>query len=355
MLTYVSGNLLDDEAEALVNTVNCVGVMGKGIALQFKRKFPANFDAYAKACKRGDVSLGKMFTFELSSLVGPRWIVNFPTKGHWKSQSRLDDIRAGLDSLADFVKTKEISSIAIPPLGAGNGGLQWTDVRPLIEEFARGINAEVRVYAPSSGSRSVDSMEINMTVGRALLVNLITEYAHMKAELEPWEDANSASALEVQKLMYFASLGSADLKLRFHKFHYGPYSDPLRHQLQNMEGQFLVGYGDGTNRVLDFEPISPTPEGIKKSKSFIASNPRYQDQIESLVDNVINLIEGFASPYGLELLATVHWSATSTRSQDVAKIREDIMEWSARKGRMFTEAHVRKALDRLKESQLVPA
>ena len=355
MLTYASGDLLNDDAEALVNTVNCVGVMGKGIALQFKRKFPANFEAYALACKKNEVKLGRVFTFELNSLVGPKWIVNFPTKGHWKSQSKLDDIRAGLDSLADFINRREISTIAIPPLGAGNGGLQWTDVRPLLEEFARNVDAEVRVYAPSNAARSVDSMEINMTMGRALLVSLINEYGHMKAELEPWEDDKSASALEIQKLMYFASLGSADLKLRFHKYHYGPYSDPLRHQLQNMEGQFLVGYGDGTNRVLDFEPISPTDEGIRKSNSFIADHPRYQIQIEELVKQVLSLIDGYATPYGLELLATVHWSATSIGSHDVAKVREDIQAWSARKGRMFTEVHVCKALDRLKESHLVTA
>lgn len=355
MLSYVSGDLLQDDAEALVNTVNCVGVMGKGIALQFKRKFPENFQAYALACKGGKVVLGEVFAFELNSLVGPQWVVNFPTKGHWKSMSKLGDIRAGLDSLAEFVSSNKISSIAIPPLGAGNGGLQWTDVRPLIEEFARGVDAEVRVYAPSQGARAVEPMELNMTMGRALLVSLIKEYGQRKFELEPWEDATSASALEVQKLMYFASLGSTDLKLKFNKYHYGPYSDPLRHQLQNMEGQFLLGYGDGTSRVLDFEPISPTPEGINKSETFVASHPKYQAEIDKLVDQVMGLIDGFATPYGLELLATVHWSAATLHSQDVAKVREDIQAWSARKGRMFTEVHVRKALDRLKESNLAPA
>ncbi len=150
-----SGNLLESDAEGLVNTVNTVGVMGKGIALQFKYAFPANFKAYAKACKRQDVTLGKIFVFDNGQLTKPRWIVNFPTKGHWRSRSRISDVEAGLDDLRRVITRLGIASIAIPPLGCGNGGLGWADVRPLITEKLDGLETEVLLYAPGRCAASV--------------------------------------------------------------------------------------------------------------------------------------------------------------------------------------------------------
>ncbi|HBY60137.1 MAG TPA: Appr-1-p processing protein, partial [Solibacterales bacterium] len=133
MIDIVEGNILEADAEALVNTVNCVGFMGKGIALQFKQAFPANFMAYEAACQSEEVVPGRMFIFDNGRLLNPRFIINFPTKRHWRGKSRIEDIRSGLKALIADVRRLEIRSIAVPPLGCGLGGLGWGEVRPLIE------------------------------------------------------------------------------------------------------------------------------------------------------------------------------------------------------------------------------
>src|SRR5437588_11477285 len=150
MIEYKSGNLLDAEAEALVNTVNTVGVMGKGIALQFRQAYPENYNAYLRAWRRGDLEPGRMFVFATEQLTNPRYIINFPTKRHWRGKSRLDDISAGLSDLVRQISARSIRSVAIPPLGSGLGGLAWPDVRVLIEKaFCEAADVEVVVFEPS--------------------------------------------------------------------------------------------------------------------------------------------------------------------------------------------------------------
>ena len=149
MITFMHGDLLASKAEALVNAVNTVGVMGKGIALLFKQRFPENYKTYAAACSRGEVRTGRMFVTERARLDGPRWIVNFPTKADWRSPSRLEWIEEGLKDLRRVVQENEIRSIAIPALGAGNGGLDWRDVRPRIELLFAGMpEIDAMVYEP---------------------------------------------------------------------------------------------------------------------------------------------------------------------------------------------------------------
>src|SRR5205823_3756315 len=135
MISFTKGNLLESGTDAVVNTVNTVGIMGKGIALMFKEAFPANFREYEAACKRGSVRTGEMFVTERPSMLGaPRWIINFPTKQHWRGKARLEWIKAGLEDLRRVIRENNIRSIALPPLGCGNGGLDWRVVRPLVEE-----------------------------------------------------------------------------------------------------------------------------------------------------------------------------------------------------------------------------
>ncbi|MDJ0797792.1 MAG: macro domain-containing protein [Calothrix sp. MO_167.B12] len=149
MIEFKQGNLLEEKTEAIVNTVNCVGVMGKGIALQFKRAYPENFRQYAKACKAGVVEPGRMFIVATGSLFNPRYIINFPTKRHWKGKSKIEDIQSGLIALIAEVKQLGITSIAIPPLGCGNGGLNWKEVKPLIESaFAQLPDVQVIIFEP---------------------------------------------------------------------------------------------------------------------------------------------------------------------------------------------------------------
>ncbi|MCF6324037.1 MAG: macro domain-containing protein, partial [Gammaproteobacteria bacterium] len=177
MIHYSKGNLLQADVEAIINTVNCVGVMGKGIALQFKQAFPENFAVYAKACKAKQVQPGHMFLFEREDLVNPRFIINFPTKTHWKAKSLLEYVEQGLVDLVQVTRDKQIKSIAIPPLGCGNGGLDWAVVRPLIERaLAQVPEVEAYVYGPQPAP-AVDAMPVttktpNMTRARALFIKL---------------------------------------------------------------------------------------------------------------------------------------------------------------------------------------
>ena len=156
VIEIAHGNLLKAPVEALVNTVNTVGVMGKGIALQFRRAFPEMFRVYEKACRAGEVQLGKVSVFDLGCLLGgPRWVINFPTKGHWRAASRLADIEDGLSDLAVTVGRLGIRSIAVPPLGCGHGGLRWDDVRPRIEAALGTLgDVKVLVYQPAGAPRA---------------------------------------------------------------------------------------------------------------------------------------------------------------------------------------------------------
>jgi O-acetyl-ADP-ribose deacetylase (regulator of RNase III) len=156
MLRFTQGNLLDARVEALVNTVNTVGVMGKGIALMFKERFPENFSAYAIACKADEVRVGRMFVQAGVELDGPRWIINFPTKKHWRHPTQIEWIDAGLVDLKNVIQSKGIRSIALPALGCGNGGLEWSDVRPKIEAVLGDLeNVEVVVFEPAATFQNV--------------------------------------------------------------------------------------------------------------------------------------------------------------------------------------------------------
>lgn len=148
MITYCHGNLLDADVAALVNAVNTVGVMGKGIALAFKNRFPANTQAYAAACQRGEVVTGRMFVTETPALLGPCWIVNFPTKQHWRDPSRLEWVQSGLKDLRRFLLAQGVQSVALPALGAGLGGLSWPAVRAEIAAALADLPVDVRVYQP---------------------------------------------------------------------------------------------------------------------------------------------------------------------------------------------------------------
>lgn len=156
MLKYTQGNLLDAPVEALVNTVNTVGIMGKGIALMFKERFPNNMQAYAQACKQKQVVTGKMFVTETGELLGPRWIVNFPTKEHWRSDSKISWIEEGLQDLRRFVVDNHVKSIAISPLGSGNGRLPWPDVKQQIEDALSDLTStDMLVYEPTEKYQNV--------------------------------------------------------------------------------------------------------------------------------------------------------------------------------------------------------
>ncbi|MGV0050908.1 type II toxin-antitoxin system antitoxin DNA ADP-ribosyl glycohydrolase DarG [Mycobacterium colombiense] len=348
MITYGSGDLLAANTEALVNTVNCAGVMGKGIALQFKRRYPEMYKAYEKACNRGEVTIGKMFVFETGQLDGPRYIINFPTKKHWRAPSQLSYIDAGLADLVQVLRELKIGSVAIPPLGAGNGGLDWADVEPrLVSAFEELCDIHAVIYPPSGGTRAIEGVKaIRMTWGKAVILEAVRRYLQQRRALEPWEDPAGVSHLEIQKLMYFANDAEPSLALDFTPGRYGPYSELVRHQLQGMEGTFTVGLGDGTAKVLANEPISLTRDGIDALADYLATESTAR-RVSLIVDTVLRIIEGFEGPYGVELLASTHWVAKREGATEPAAAATAVRKWTKRKGRIYNDDRVSVALERI--------
>ena len=317
--------------------------MGKGIALQFKQAFPEMFKDYQLACKRKEVELGKVYIYDLGGLVGgPRWIINFPTKGHWRAKSKLTSIRDGLSDLVDSVIELGIKSIAVPPLGCGLGGLDWVEVEPVIRQaFLRAPEVDVLLYAPSGAPAAKEmpnrTERPNMTEGRAALLALMDRY--LKGMLDP-----VVSLLEMHKLMYFLQESGQPLRLQYEAKPFGPYAKNLRQVLIKLDGHFIHGYGDGQD--VPEKPIELIESAVVEAKEFIKDDVR----LKSNLDRVAKLIDGFEDPYGLELLSTVHWvmcnDAAASSDPEVAIAA--VHNWSERKKGMMKPAHLMKAWCHLK-------
>ncbi|WP_433082403.1 type II toxin-antitoxin system antitoxin DNA ADP-ribosyl glycohydrolase DarG [Dactylosporangium sp. CA-052675] len=346
MIQEGRGNLLSADVDALVNTVNTVGVMGKGIALQFKRAFPDNFRAYHEACERGEVRLGRMFVVDRAVLGQHRFIINFPTKRHWRSASRLEDIRTGLDALVESIAEHAIASVAIPALGCGNGGLDWADVRPLIEvACARMPDVRAIIFAPEGAPPPRLMPDATprppLTPLRALLLTAIATYLE-RARLQEVRDG--ISELEIQKLAYLLQTAGVPYRLSFVPGRYGPYSPDLSRLLTMLEGHHLTGLGDRSARVTELAPINPETRSLEEGAALIGAQPEHLDRLNT----VLSLIEGFETPYSLELLATVHFAAIQPpATADFETLKQRVASWSLRKARLFTDAHIRLAADRL--------
>ena len=335
MIEHKTGDILAEDVEALVNSVNCVGVMGRGIALQFKKTFPENFKAYAAACKRKEVKPGSMFVFETGHLTGPRYIINFPTKRHWKGKSRIEDIEVGLAALAIEIRERQIRSIALPPLASGLGGLEWREVRQRIEEALSEVpDVRIVVFEPGGGPADEKlnrSTEVpRMTAGRAALVRLMDQY--LRSLLD-----TSVTLLELHKLLYFLQIAGEPLKLSFQKGPLGPFAKNLSHVLIAIEGHLVSGYADGGNP--PDKELKLVPGAAEDARAFFESNP----QTISRFDKVSKLVDGFESPFGLELLTTVHWVASKNPNAAEAEIVAQTYAWNERK-RQFSERQIRLAL-----------
>ncbi len=337
-VTIKRGDLLKDSSEAIVNTVNCVGIMGKGIALQFKQKWPQNFKAYAAACERNEVRPGKMFIHDLGEWAEPRFIVNFPTKMHWRADSKVEYIEKGLRDLVLQVERLGIKSIALPPLGCGNGGLDWPTVRRLVlKAFEAHPQVKVDLFEPKGAPPPQEMVnrtdKPRMTRVRAAIVKAISIYREMEYAL---------SKIEVQKLAYFLEEAGQTMNLEFTKHNYGPYSDKLRHVLKAMDGHYIRGVGDfsgDSEIVIMSAAVSEADEFIRKSAD---------DELRYHVERVRYLIEGFETPYGMELLSTVHW--VRTRESGVRTVDDAIAavhDWNQRKRAILSGEHIQLAWSRL--------
>ncbi len=354
MMRITQGNLLDADVEAVVNTVNTVGVMGKGIALMFKERFPDNYAAYARACKAGEVRLGEMFVTRGVELHGPRWIINFPTKGHWRQRAKFEWVRDGLVALHAVIRENQIRSIAIPPLGCGNGGLDWQLVRPLIETALGDLeDVEVVVYEPTAAYQNVakkKGVEI-LTPARALIAEMVRRY---------WVLGIECTLLETQKLAWFLErtikrMGLDNpLDLRFEADRYGPYANRLTHLLNGLDGSYL----HCDKRLADasaFDTIWFEDSKRERLELYLKSNEAraYVPAIEAADE----LIDGFQSPLGIEALATVDWLIVREGAEPTLQgIRNGIRNWPAgavhaqRKERLFTDRLLELALERLRST-----
>lgn len=342
MIEEAHGNLLNADAEALVNTVNCVGHMGKGIALQFKQAYPDNFKAYARACKGDEVQPGRMFTFRTGRMMNPRYIINFPTKRHWRGKSRMEDIESGLEALVVEVKRLAIGSVAIPPLGCGNGGLNWSEVRPRIERALMEL-PEVRIQlfspqgAPDALTMPVRTERPGMTPARALFVKLMQQYSALAYRL---------TLLEIQKLAYFLQESGEPLRLRYEAGHYGPYAPNLNKVLERIEGHFIRGYGDSQKPDVEIELLAGA---VEQADEFLKT----QDESLHRLGRVSEVIRGFETPYGMELLASVHWVARHAEppAMNAPAAVTQIHAWNQRKRQMFQDEHIKVAWRALADNQ----
>jgi len=351
MIAPATGNLLESDAEAVVNTVNCVGVMGKGIALQFKQAYPELLPAYEQQCEEGRLMPGHVQVLSTNRVVGPRFVINFPTKRHWKDKSKLADIESGLKSLVEAVRAHTITRIALPPLGCGNGGLKWSEVQPLIVAAFAGLPAvEVLLYAPgavpSAEQMPVATEATGLNRNRALLIALIARYG---------EPGYRLTMLEVQKLAYLLHTVLPLPRLIFAAHKYGPYADNLNFVFQRMEGHYTRGYGDRSRSATQ---LSLLPGAEDAAKTILATDAEAQ----AALDRVTALIDGFETPHSMELLATTHWVALhhADAAQAPSAARSRVHAWNPRKRQMFTEHHITVAWQRLhdqgwiSEPQVIP-
>jgi O-acetyl-ADP-ribose deacetylase (regulator of RNase III) len=339
MIEHAHGNMLEANVEALVNTVNTVGVMGKGIALQFRQAFPGNYTAYRAACAHHQVKPGSVLVYQTGRFENPHFIFNFPTKRHWKGRSKIEDIQTGLADLVRLVRDYRVKSLAVPPLGCGNGGLDWSAVRPLIEgALSELTEVRVLIFAPE-GAPPPEAMVVRtdaprMTDGRASILGAMLAYAEVGYRL---------SLLEIQKLAYLLQEAGEPLRLRFVRDKYGPYAEALNHVLQRIEGHFIRGYGDRAGDA----SIRVLPQGEAATREYLIHKP----DTRARIDRVVHLIEGFETPRGLELLATVDWLSKEDPHvrADPKRAVASVHEWSDHKRKTFPAPHIEVAWRQLSE------
>lgn len=340
MIEFIKdGDLLGEQVDALVNTVNCVGVMGRGVALQFKNKFPENNKQYVSACKKGLVRPGKMFVTS-NGLLGPQWIVNFPTKRHWRHPSRMVDIELGLNDLVSQIERLGIRSVALPPLGCGLGGLDWRVVREVIERKLASLpDVRFRVYEPNDAQVhvTVEQRTPTMTIGRAVLLSLSDRY--VKESMIDFD----FTLLALHKLLYFVQAAGFELKLKYEKAPAGPFAVNLGNVLKHIEGHFVLGYNDGGDSPL--KVLRLVDDAVAKANAFLVNG---NVDVEDYIDKVLALVGPNGDAAWLELLSSVHWLCQEDRLVTSNDAFAKLWEWNDRK-RRFTHRQVDFAFERLKQ------
>lgn len=339
MIKFTKGNILESDAQALVNTVNTVGVMGKGIALQFKRAFPNNYKAYSKACKNDLVDIGKLFVFkDMNLTTGEKIIINFPTKKHWRNSSEYTFIETGLDDLIRIIESHNIQSIAIPPLGAGNGGLNWARVKKIIETKLKDIDIEIFIYEPSEFLKEkLKTERVKLTKARALLLYTLFDLV---------KNGEFVSEFSSEKVCYFLQKFGAKkyFKLEFHENFYGPYSGKVRFVLNVLNGSYVMGYSDMNKK--PFDPLTLVADSYPVVKEFVEND----EELLNIANNTTRFLSGFYSDFSLELLSSIDYIVTKKRAFDELIIADELANWNARKRSIFSNPNfTRIAIDHIRD------
>jgi O-acetyl-ADP-ribose deacetylase (regulator of RNase III) len=341
MIKYITGDILESKAQALVNTVNTVGVMGKGIALQFKKAFPHNFKAYAEACNKGEIAIGKSLVVKDVSLnTGEKIIINFPTKKDWRKPSEYSFIAEGLDDLVNVLEEYQIRSIAIPPLGAGNGGLEWEKVKKMIDQKMANLDVEILVYEPNAHIKEhLKKERVKLTDARALLLYMLYDLV---------QNGEYVSEFSSEKVCYFLQRfgGEGYFKLKFEPNFYGPYSGKVRFVLNALNGSYIMGYSDMNKK--PFEPLMVVADGYDTVKKHVENNP----ELYIIAQRTKAFLSGFYSDFALELLSSIDYIMNQFNALDKQDVSKKLQEWSNRKQSMFSNpkyldisiAHIQKAM-----------
>lgn len=345
MIEYVIGNILDSPSPVLVNTVNTVGVMGKGIALQFKKAYPNNFQAYSQACKDGNISIGKLFISKDSSLItGEKIIINFPTKTDWRKPSEYSYIEAGLKDLTRIINENNIKEIAMPPLGSGNGGLDWERVKKIIEKSLSSLaNVKIYVYEPTNQIKETLKQErVKLTDARALLLAVLYDLV---------KNGEYVSEFSSEKICYFMQRFGAEkyFKLKFEPNFYGPYSGKVRFILNVLNGSYIMGFSDMNKK--PFDPLTLLCDGYEAINEYM-ENHLY---LKSIVDNTTHFLNGFYSDFALELLSSVDYIVCKEKTFDKFIIYEKLKQWGNRKRSLFSNLnYIDISLKQLKNISQMP-
>lgn len=326
MIRYQTGNVLESPAEALVNTVNTVGVMGKGIALQFKKEFPVNTKTYEEACKKGLIDIGKLLVVRDSSLAtGEKIIINFPTKKDWRKPSEYSYIESGLKDLVRIIQEENIRSIAIPPLGSGNGGLDWQRVKQILEKYLSPLRVEIVIYEPNAIIKEAMKKErVKLTPARAMLLDVLYDLV---------KNGEFISEFAAEKVSYFLQrFGASDqFKLEFKQNFYGPYSGKVRHVLYYLNGSYIFGYNAKDKK--PFEELGIITDGEKAVQDFLSQKEHLD--FRNIADKTKEFLTGFYSSFGLELLSTVDFIMREKQVKTADDIKTHLEVWSDRKKTLF--------------------
>lgn len=339
MIKYIKGNLLQAETEALVNTVNTMGIMGKGIALQFKERYPINFKVYTQACKKGDIDVGKLLVVKEHTLEGEKLIINFPTKIEWFKKSQYSYIEDGLKDLLNVIEKYHIKSIALPPLGCGNGGLNWEKVKIMIEKYLHNLPIEILVYEPNDEVKKIlqkedSKKQIELTPARAMLL-----YALIKYE----ERGENSSVFAANKLAYFLQESGEPLKLQFIPYTFGPYAQAVEKVLYALNGKYLTGLEQMNAK--PFEPLQLQYNKRKEIEEYV--NTKLSSSQKSRLKSVLKLIEGFESTLSMEILSSTHFLLQENKNLNQKDLLEKIQSWNDRKKNLIKEKYIDLALKHL--------